>query len=591
MVTTSAVPAVAPRRGWPWPSYKASPGASGVALVLGALCLLLLLINVHWIVTHRSAPPMDIDEAGYLRRAIDHSELIRSSVTGWWEALRMRDLQAPLLPVTTGTWLAVFGGGVGSALVSLQLFYAALIVGTYLMARGFVDRPLAAVAALVVACVPGVIDSSRMFHFAVPAAAFVAMTLACQVRSRAFVSLAWSVSWGACLGLTLMSRTMTLGLLPGLAAGALLALASSVQPGRSWRNALLGVTVGVLVAAPWYQVNADLVRDYLLGFGYGADAASYGAARPLHDFSTWLFRGDLLTRRVLYAPLTVTLILCIIVGVGAMLRRSVGDWRCEAARGLRKGPLQVAAAVVVMYVVLTTTRNAGSAFELPLVAPLVVLSVTCVARAAVVPRSALLAALLGAALLSVLDKNDVLTDRPRVVALSVEGQSYSVLDNRDSIEEYATSFFAPAASSEAALSAWRSSAKEVANFAIERSRTDSRVPVVGFAIQDPFLNPSSIQLEARLAGNRTLLVSLLSEPTQGVDLVTQLTAPQYGQPTVLVTGTAPPNREFRVVEDQRAVETAAARSGFHRMRSLRLPDGRWITLWFRDPAAATAGPP
>ena len=66
------------------------------------------------------------------------------------------------------------------------------------------------------AAVPGIVDSGRGFNFALPAAAMLTATLAVQLHADAFRTLAMSMLWGVLLGLSALTRTVSLSLLPPL---------------------------------------------------------------------------------------------------------------------------------------------------------------------------------------------------------------------------------------------------------------------------------------------------------------------------------------------------------------------------------------
>ncbi|HMC39087.1 MAG TPA: glycosyltransferase family 39 protein, partial [Acidimicrobiales bacterium] len=247
-------------------------------------------VNAGWIARNRRGLPFDIDEAGYLQRAVrDGGALTRHGLTGLWRAYRLPDPQAPALPMTAGVLRAVTGWGPTGLLAAQQLFLAVLLVSTYAAARKMVPRGWSLLAAFLVACVPAVINGGRDFHFALPAAALLTAALAAQLHAGDFDDLRWALGWGALLGLAALTRTMVLGLLPLL----VLAAVGRVAAAPTVRRAIhLGAGVGLAAAisASWYYGTWPEVYRYLSGYGYGSAAAGYGRAHSVLSPAWWTQR-------------------------------------------------------------------------------------------------------------------------------------------------------------------------------------------------------------------------------------------------------------------------------------------------------------
>jgi hypothetical protein len=88
--------------------------------------------------------------------------------------VRQPDPQTPLLTVFAGGFRWATGAGPYRLLAVEQVFYVVAVWATCWGARRLANRNWSLVAAVMVAALPGVVDSSREFAFALPAAAMIA---------------------------------------------------------------------------------------------------------------------------------------------------------------------------------------------------------------------------------------------------------------------------------------------------------------------------------------------------------------------------------------------------------------------------------
>lgn len=226
-----------------------------VSVLAGAL--LLAAFNAWWYTSHRRGLPLFIDESGYTAYALDHLRALEhDGLRGLVKSVENRSVQAPLVPLLTVPALRVLGEGIGAGFAVVAAFYALLIVGSYAVARRLLDPWPSALVALVVATTPYVVTFSRMYYFAVPAAAFFMVAIWCFLRSDALARPAWAVGGGAALGLAVLTRTMVLSLVVGIL-GAILVQAVARGDGLRRRLLTLGAAtaVTVAVAATWYAKN------------------------------------------------------------------------------------------------------------------------------------------------------------------------------------------------------------------------------------------------------------------------------------------------------------------------------------------------
>ena len=281
------------------------------------------------------------------------------------------------------------------------------------MPRRLASRNLSLVAALMVAAVPAIDASSRDFVSALPATAMLTATLATQLHADGFRSRGLSMLWGLTLGLSALSRTVVLAMLPAVILAALVNVSLSRPRRRQLVNLSLGLAVALVVAGSWYSATWRPVLRYLTTYGYGSQAGSYGVAHPLLSFAFWSAPLKLVTDE-LYAPLTLALVLCVAVGLAAWLWRRRGRsleaahehggnrWAAAAARHLRQPQATLWIFVGGAYLVLMSSPNAGFDFELPLLPPLCMLAASVLEGMPRKAGAAVAAACLAAASLSFL---------------------------------------------------------------------------------------------------------------------------------------------------------------------------------------------
>ena len=188
------------------------------ALVAGII-LTTLVLHVVWLVRFRRGYVTEWDESGYLQFALSNFDALHDQ--GLWtfaKTVAGRETFGPLLPFVTSLAYPIVGRGVFGSLLVLPLFFAGLVGATFALTRRLVSDSWAVVAALAVAAIPAVTDYTRLFHFALPATACMTAALWALVRSDGLRRVGWAAAFGVFVALTLLSRTMTVAYLPGLAA-------------------------------------------------------------------------------------------------------------------------------------------------------------------------------------------------------------------------------------------------------------------------------------------------------------------------------------------------------------------------------------
>jgi hypothetical protein len=561
----------------------AVPRTAGTAVAL--VILATVVLDVVWLVRFRHGYVTEWDESGYLQFSLSDYDTLRSQgLWGFAKIVGGRGTFGPLLPAVTALAYPVVGRGVFGSLLVLPVFYTALVAAAYGLARRFVPRAWAVVAASTVAAVPAVTDYTRVFHFALPATACMTAALWALVRTEGFRSARWSLAFGLFVGLTLLSRTMTVAYLPGFALAAAAVFLVTEPPVRAkLRNLAFAAAATAVVAGPWYLANARSVYDLLVGTGYGEAATAYGRHYPLASWGYWTkeLRIDL---SYLWLPLGATLALSLLLALAYHVARRLP--RAQLPRSPRAtGLLATAAVVLEGYVALTSSRNEGTAFALPWLPALVILGVVA---AASLPhprlRSTFAAAFVVVSIVAVFSKSGfvpplaegrsvsvpslgrvLVTDGSGIIQREIAGDGYKIT---------------PLTSPPAAMHRrWLPVARDVVDQSLEIAERRGVRLNLTLGLDDRIFGNSRLIFAAQYWDRLYLPVDYLQ--AAGGDTVAsyrrQLDSPR--RENALVTGVPPPNGSSIT---RSKVEVAARSLGFRRIKTFRLPDGRQIWLWWRE---------
>ncbi len=554
------------------------------ALLVAAAGLLLLGIDVWWIAAHRDGYPLYIDEAAYTTIGLaDYLGLRDGGLHGWWEAIQSQAPNAPLVPALASLLYVVKPGvlegfGVlGAALVLLGM-------AIYGIGERLAGPRLGALAGLVAMTAPGVLAFAHVYIFALPAAALLAAAVYALLRSEGLQRRRWALACGLALGLMLLARTMTVAFVPGvLAAAALALLVRGRGRGELVRGAVnLGLLVlaAVAVAALWYWRNLQPVLDYLTEFGYGGKSAEFGAEHPLLSWARWTAVGEEMTAADLLAPLAALVLaglVAVAVAAVAKLRRA-GDRGATLLELARSDAASVAIVAAAGYAALTSSRNAGFGFTLPLSVLLLPLAAIALRRfrAAAVPTIAALALI---ATVNLAASTDLWSGLSRDRRLTVpglarlpwlSGVNYALADIRTQVAGPETRFAA-------ADRGWPRADEALAALLLSR---EGPPVVVAFASRSHVFNTNTVQLAGMIRFQRLIPMAQLvaDRGDSPAAYARQLTDPRYGQPKILITMSSEAGDYLPHVTQAHA-EAAARRLGFRLVQTLTLPDGRLARVW------------
>jgi len=554
-----------------------------------------------WIAQYRIGKFYDIDEAGYLERAlVDGHILSRSGLSGLWHHLQNGDPQAPLLPVLAGVLHSFIGGPTSWLLGYNQIFYVVLVASVYALVLKLKNPPTALLAAMTIAVAPGVLQASRSFQFGIAAAAMMTLTLALQVYADKFERWPITLAWGVALGLASLSRTMVVGLLPGLFLAALATLL--VNPKSKMQ--LLRVSVAALVALgiawTWWGASWRPVFHYLRDYGYGSHAGAYGTSNSVFSIEWWIRRpvhvynnlGSLLTLLLMAVVLT-----SITAGVRKLLgerflSRGLSDWISKNWRRLvYQQWMPAVVALAWDYFALSSTRNEGSYFEIVAV-PLVISMAWATSKISLrPPKISMVAATALATFFLFVSSGSWFALHPYGSAPVI--QTAPLFDGRGTLEMYAQNFyksFGEANSMRATNELFQLQVRSVDNFAreiLKIASNNNQRSFLAVATEEPFVNINTIQLRVLQLSGKEMPVALVKMPEEiGASFTEQLVSPTFGHPNFVLLG---PNsvlggdKGFKNLDHPMKLVPLLRGLGFRPVFSERLLGGQTYSLWWRKP--------
>ena len=594
-------------------------GALLVKVAAGAALLGLAIANLVWLHGYRFGLPFNIDEAGYLQRSIQYQQAIdagsvRQLIAHW----QTPDIVAPVLPFLAGIVQSVLHLTPWGIVGVEQLFYLATVVGSYLLARRLLAWPWSLGAAALVAGLPGLIDSSHLYYLSSPATALFVLCLWGQSRAWDFLRLRRAVGWGVLLGIFCLTRSMVVAFIPAFVVVASGRALHSASRRTAVRNLVIGLVIGGFIAMSWYWTSWRTVYRYLTQYGYGSQANLYtGAPQQLSVVQRIHMRFMDVANQDVYLPLLLALVLSLLLCAvlwawRARLRQSSHDGAQHERPGRLAAayahPLFDAAAVTVLVaVVLCTTSNSGSYFELPLVPVLIVIAVLPLVHLRRAARAIALTMLAGALILTFVDQFGFVPSLSRVSSVSVGGISVVAFNGEQAdfvgqtLRELAlggvfwsncggatvSCFFGRTEHiTRGYLESWTAVNQELERYVYSYGQAHGYSPVVFFAYQGPLLNTNTVGLAAQAAGRTLPIGALLPPPLRGgLSYRFQLDSPQLGQPNFVVAEGSPyalGGVAASAPSLARSVDAALRSDGFTAVKSIPLPSAAPLEIWWKD---------
>jgi hypothetical protein len=290
-------------------------------------------------------------------------------------------------------------------------------------------------------------------------------------------------------------------------------------------------------------------------------------------------------------PLAIVVASVLAAGIVTVLLRAIEVGRIGCGwRSTLQDDVWICSVVVLSgYLALTSSRNTGTGFALPLLPILIALAMAAVARLkSQTAQACLVAAFLLVSVFNIVIKADMVAPLSGTWSVPVPGLGeVRVIEGRGDIQRLlalaGNDVGPPTARMPEVHKQWLALGREVATWLDRFAARHGREPVVSFGSKDPFFNTNLIDLSARMYLRKRLWVGQV-EPTRGGDDTkayrAQLTDPRRAPNLVVTTDRGPSEYEPSVT--QALVEDAARFLGFQQVASFYLPDGRETRVWWLD---------
>jgi hypothetical protein len=591
--TPSADAEVKPRPGWRSAALDLRPRVHN-NLLSPRLALLVLVacpaaVDTWWLFRFRRGFPLDVDESGYMWFSFTLRDALRNhGPHGLWSAFQHEGWVPPLLPSVTA--VAELVGGSRQIIPSMEvqlLFFAILVVSTYGIGARLKDARTGLLAAGTVAAVPAVTDFVRSYHMVVSSTAMLTLATFALLATERFRRPGWSAGWGLSLGLTALSRTMMIAFVPALLAAALVLLFVPRPDGRRAVNFAVGLAAFGATSLVWYATSWRPILHYLVDAGYGAQSANYGPSTSVLSARYWANEARGAVNGSLYLSLAVVIVAAFgaaLVALVVRARQAPPSGAASVVRGLLRSEALVPALVLLEgYLALTSSRNKGTGFVVPLLPPLIVLA--CLAVGSIhwrTVRTPLVSAFVLVAVFNVVMKADVINSLSRVRSVTVpvfgpaevtngEGYLHQHLANAARFRLGPPTRWLPARER-----GWLVLYRRLAEVMDTPRVGDPRVVV---AATEPIFNAPDLRLAAYRDGDWPMEFDALTR--DGPDTVEAYRRALERRPPDFVVTTSRDGPQFAPTITQAFVESAIRSLEFVKGRSLPMPDGRSTIVWRR----------
>jgi hypothetical protein len=360
----------------PGPAWRGgSSGAWGVFWCLIAMVGCCVLGNIVWLTRHFLTIPPPWDQAFYLYMGLRYLRAFSDHGLGALvrEFMHLSPDVAPLFPLTSLPLYLLFGPSRFVAYMTNALYLFLLLSGVYLLGAYIYGRRAGILAAFVMATFTATVNYSRDYLLEFPATSFVTLGLYAFIRSAEFRHRPWCLAFGALVGLSVLTKTMTGVFFIGPVLYALGCLMRQRQLTSPLRNGVLAGAVSFLVASIWWGPNFRTAFGYLVYYGFQAGSVPYNKG----GF------GILTVENLRYYALALVNhgTACLYAGLFAALLfvrgmpRVFGVWRKdseEIGAGCEEGYLWVW--LLTGYAILTLVSNKGEErYAQPLLPPIALL--------------------------------------------------------------------------------------------------------------------------------------------------------------------------------------------------------------------------
>ncbi len=350
------------------PAPGRSPGHYAWAVL--PLATFLTASSAVWLRENLLAYPPPWDQANYLTMSL---RFFHAWQDGGPRALAGAIAESsavwpPLFPLSTAALYALLGESRLVAHLTNGLFVVLLLAGIQSLATSAHGRRAGLLAAVLACGFSDVVRLSRDYLLDFPASALLAVAVAALVRSNDLRVRGWTLAFGAVVGLTALTKTMTGIFMVAPVALSLWRRRREGELGGALRQLGLAALLALAVAGPWWVPHLREALGYLYHYGLGSGAAPYATGgRTVLGFRNVTYYGWVLVNNALSFPTAAIL-------AGLFVHRVVRRFR-------RGGPLVASETertlwwwLLAGYVVLTLVPNkGGDRYALFLLPPLAAL--------------------------------------------------------------------------------------------------------------------------------------------------------------------------------------------------------------------------
>lgn len=230
-----------------------------------------------WLQRNLLTFPPTWDQANYLAMSLRFWHAFQDAgLRGLAEAVTAAsDVWPPLFPLTTAAVYGVLGESRLVAHLSNGLYLLLLLIAVQVIASAGYGRRAGVLAAVLACGFSDVIRLSRDYLLDFPAAALLAVGMAAFVRSGELRRRGGSVAFGAAVGLTALTKTMTGVFFIAPVVRALWRTRRSEDALAVRRHLALALAIAILLASAWWLPHFLSAIGYLFYYGVGSGAVPY----------------------------------------------------------------------------------------------------------------------------------------------------------------------------------------------------------------------------------------------------------------------------------------------------------------------------
>jgi hypothetical protein len=549
-------------------------------ILFTSLTCCLLILQFNFIITERVFPFLDIDESGYLARAVQlHKTLETGGFLPFLESSLNGPAFAPLLPTSASLLFSVVGENPTLAILINAILFSLIAILTFVLVKDVAGNLAGWFAGIVILAVPEFIDFSRAFNFAVPVAFFGLLAIVAERKSENFTKLNWSLIVGLSLSGMVLSRTMAIAFVPAFVLGALLSIRIKKPKNKlAIRNFWTAFALGMGTAGIWYVPNAYAVAGYLFSFAYGPQSAEYGTRPPIWNPMSWIQYGRDFIDGVIYWPLALIFLIIIAIKVTQRFVPKIGKIPATRRNFWQDELFLTGIFGSGALLALISTKNSGSGFSLVLVPLLVILIASALHKI----NSKLISGVAIALSLGLLVATYVAKDSKNLTSQAIVFENpiignYPVLDPRSEYARYFQSGNqADTTSTSGSSSAWASAIDETIRV-IKKQGENCRVD---FGFRHTVFNVNSLELASGIAFGANFPARMVNPQveSQTVPSFSTWLSDKNG-PQCLVLTSRGKSGEFSPFVETENLEKALALAQFSEILQKELPDGRLVKFW------------